>query len=122
MPTGPSPGWKRVDLAQKFPELRAAKAPSLLTFNGIGTRLVGRRDADEETGTYLKTQCFAILFLPILWLRAFRVKDAPGRGWYFFGREPLSAFEKAWNTMVLAAILAAAGWFWWSAYRNHLPH
>ena len=78
-------------LAEKFPEMRPiSAAPSLSTVNGIGMTLVGRRDYDDETRTYVKTHCFSILFIPILAAGAYRVLDTGQGGWYFLGKVPLS--------------------------------
>src|SRR6516165_2115477 len=95
------------ELNQKFPNLLPIHSPPpLSTINGIGTKLYGSRDFDSETHTYVKTLCITVLFVPILMLRAYRVADAQA-GWYFLGREPLSALAKAWNLLLLGCVLAA---------------
>src|SRR5262249_46444483 len=77
------------NLEEKFPNLRLIQSPpSLHTINGIGTTIYGARDHDPETGTYVKTHWFCVLFIPVLALGAYRVADAE-RGWYFIGKEPL---------------------------------
>jgi hypothetical protein len=97
------------ELERRFPNMRPiSSAPSLSTVNGIGCMLIGGRDHDHETGTYVKTHCFCVLFVPLLSLGAYRVADAP-RGWYFIGREPLSGFARAWNWMVVALVLGGIG-------------
>src|ERR1051325_291740 len=98
-------------LRHKFPDLRPIKnPPTLHTINGIGTTVYGRRDFDEETGTYIKTHCFCFLFLPLVAIGAYRVADAgPGNGWYFIGKERLSPFAKAWNWSILALALLGVG-------------
>src|SRR5262245_29593490 len=79
-------------LNERFPEMEPISGPpTLSTINGIGSMVYGQRDFDAETGTYVKTQCFCLLFIPIMALKAFRVADAPGGGWYFLGRVPLSS-------------------------------
>jgi hypothetical protein len=102
------------NLEEKFPNLRPIKSPpSLHTVNGIGTAVYGRRDYDPETGTYVKTHWFCLLFLPVLALGAYRVADAQ-RGWYFIGREPLSGLVKLWNwLLVLGVAFAVGGAFWY---------
>ena len=81
-------------LQQRFPDMRPiAGPPSMTTVNGIGTSLYGSRDHDAETGTYIKTHVFCILFLPIFALKAYRVADAQP-GWFFLGRVPLSAVAR----------------------------
>ena len=84
-------------LQMKYPEMTPVTTPpSLHMFNGIGTTAYGQRDYDSETGTYVKTVCFAILYIPIFATGAYRVADA-AQGWYFLGKVPLSAAAKAWN-------------------------
>lgn len=108
-----------IDLQERFPNLRPIEsAPSLGTINGVGTMMYGARDHDRETGTYVKTHCFTFLFVPILTLGAYRVADAPGGGWYFVGKEPLSGLAKGWNFLLLAGILCGVGFGYWSSVYN----
>ena len=101
------------ELAQRFPNMRpVSSAPPLTTVNGIGCMLIGSRDHDEETRTYVKTHCFCVLFVPLFSLGAYRVANAP-RGWYFIGREPLSGLARAWNWMIVALILGGIGLGFW---------
>jgi tetratricopeptide (TPR) repeat protein len=96
-------------LRAKFPELRPLKrVPPLMRVNGIGVGMYGRRDADSETGTYVKTHCICLVFVPILALGAYRVADAE-RGWYFIGKERLSSFAKSCNFGVLLLSFMFAG-------------
>src|SRR5262245_49800535 len=97
-------------LKDKFPDLEPiSHAPSLHTINGIGTGIYGRRDYDEETGTYVTTYCFCVLFIPVLALGAYRVADAPTGGYYFLGKAPMSALSKAWNALFVAVAVAGIG-------------
>jgi hypothetical protein len=106
------------ELNQKFPNLLPIHSPPpLSTINGIGTKLYGSRDFDSETHTYVKTLCITVLFVPILMLRAYRVADAQA-GWYFLGREPLSALAKAWNLLLLGCVLAAGALYFWNSYTS----
>ena len=90
-----------INLAERFPRMRPIKtAPGLMTINGIGCTMYGRRDLDPESGAYVKTHCFTVLFIPLLALGAYRVVDSPERGWYFLGKEPLSGFARSWNYAV----------------------
>jgi tetratricopeptide (TPR) repeat protein len=101
------------NLEEKFPNLRPIKSPpSLQLINGIGTAVYGRRDYDDETGTYVKTHWFCLVFLPMLALGAYRVADAE-RGWYFLGREPLSGLAKLWNWLLVLGIAFGAGGVFW---------
>src|SRR5712664_2803769 len=108
------------ELQQRFPDLQPISSPpSLTTVNGIGPTVYGRRDFDPETGTYVKTQVFCVLFIPLFAMKAFRVADAP-QGWYFLGRVPLSALAKAWNILMVLVIAAGIGLGSW-AYHTSTP-
>jgi hypothetical protein len=108
------------DLSQKFPDLRKTAAPpTLSSTKGMGLHLRGRRDPDEETGSYVATRWFCLLHIPLIAVDAYRVIDAPqGGGWYVLGRVPLSGSAKVWNAGLLAAILAAVGFGWWHHHVN----
>ncbi|MEZ6185808.1 MAG: hypothetical protein R3F62_12460 [Planctomycetota bacterium] len=101
-------------LAERCPRMTPIRGtPTLFTLNGFGLTLYGARDRDPVTGTYVKTQYLAALFLPVLAIGAYRVADAPRGGWYFLGKEPLGPLAKAWTFAVLAVgltFLAAVGW------------
>jgi tetratricopeptide (TPR) repeat protein len=106
-------------LRHKFPKLRRIKgSPSLFTFNGIGVRFYGHRDQDDETGTYVKTRCFCILYLPLLALDAFRVADAAGGGWMIIGKEPLSHFARSWNIAMACLALWGGMMLGWNAHTS----
>ncbi len=106
------------ELARRFPDMKPISSPpGLATINGIGTTVVGRRDHDEETGTYVKTLVFCVLFVPIFTLSAYRVADAQ-RGWYFLGKVPLSRFARVWNLLVALAIAVGAGAIAWTSHTN----
>ncbi len=96
------------DLKVKFPLLTPGQSPpGMFRLNGFGVALYGRRDHDPETNTYVATWCLSLLFIPVLCLRAYRVARA-SQGWYFLGREPLSAFARRWNLSLLCAILVTS--------------
>jgi tetratricopeptide (TPR) repeat protein len=106
------------ELRHKFPELRPVKKPPpLTTINGIGLSLYGKRDFDDETGTYIKTHCFCLIFVPLLALGAYRVAEAD-KGWYFIGREKLSTLAKGWNVAVLSLTLLGGGFLGQKAYTD----
>src|SRR5436309_2964120 len=105
-----------IDFESRFPDMRPIKSlPSLSTINGIGPGMCGSRDYDPETQTYVSTQCFCILFIPVLALAAYRVADAHP-GWYFLGRVPLSKFAKNWNIFLLVAVLGLTGFGFWHSH------
>src|SRR5262245_63121543 len=111
MSTDPSPSAPnsepKINLLERFPRMRPVKrAPSLMTGNGIGVGMYGRREEDTETGAYIKTQCICFFFIPLFSLGAYRVVNSREGGWYFLGKESLSTFAKAWNGLVLCLLLA----------------
>src|SRR5260370_29599798 len=103
-----------INIFERFPEMEPVqKVPPLSTVNGIGLMMHGDRDEDPETGTYVKTLGFTLLFIPLLAVRSYRVATAPNGAWYFIGRVPLSRFARTWNfslPLVLAAIGFAVFW------------
>jgi tetratricopeptide (TPR) repeat protein len=95
-----------VPLQDRFPDLEPINsAPSLHTINGVGTTLFGSRDHDAETGTYVTTLCACFAFIPIMCLAAYRVAAAGGNRYYFLGKTRLSPLAKAWNALVIAALI-----------------
>ena len=109
-------------LQMKYPEMRpAGSVPGLFTVNGIGTGFYGSRDLDGATGTFVKTQCFCFLFLPIFALKSYRVASR-GSGWNLVGRVPLSRFARTWNILFLCGVLAAIGLGIVGAYMNNPDH
>lgn len=103
-------------LSKKFPTLQIGRKPSLGSVNGFGTTLVGQRDHDAETGTYVTTHCVTLLFIPVIPIGAYRVAVAPGGGWYCLGKVPLSRFCKNWNCFLAVAAVIAIGGIWWNVY------
>ena len=45
----------------------------MFTFNGIGTRLYGKRHYNGVDGSYIATKWFVIMFLPIVPLGSYKV-------------------------------------------------
>ncbi len=92
-------------LKEKFPEMRPTNgAPAMFTLNGVGTKLYGERDYDDETGTHVATLCVVVLFIPVFMLSAYRVARAGGRKWYFLGKVPLSGLARSYNYAVGAIV------------------
>ena len=93
-------------LQTKFPDMQPiCSAPSMHTVNGIGTRLYGERDRDRETGAYVSTLCFCIVFIPVYALSAYVVTDGKGGGWHFFGSVPLSQTARDRNKVSIIGFL-----------------
>ena len=113
----PNPSQPEINLKERFPNMRPVKnTPALTTINGFGFGVYGRRDADAETGAYVKTHCFCALFIPLVAFAAYRVVDGPDRSWYFLGKEPLSKFAKLWNGFVLSLVLVGAASMAWNSH------
>lgn len=86
-------------------------APSLHTINGIGTVLYGRRNEHQASDTYVATLYFTILFVPLLPLRCYRVRQVGQGQWRFFGSVPFSAVNKlhAWCAVAAVLLLVVLG-------------
>ena len=102
-------------LSEKFPDLKPiSKAPSLTTINTVGFKIYGRSDYDEETYTYMTTQFFVALFVPLFPVVRYCVHKIPrekykllgitmekaAQNYQFLGQGALRPFEKLW--LVLA--------------------
>ena len=104
---------KRINLEYKFPEMTPVKGPPpLITINGCGCGMYGKRDWDEESKTYVSTLCICLVFIPIISLAAYRVAKSKN-GWYFLGKVPLSGFARTWNNIMLLIVLALIGIICW---------
>jgi len=94
------------DLKDRFPDLIPIQSPpALWRLNGFGSGMYGRRDFDEETGSYIKTCYISALWIPIVPVAAYRVVDAD-EGWYFLGRVPVSNGARLWAVAVVLLTLS----------------
>jgi len=112
--------WSRVKKTTRDETLRRAaiaelqaprpidSAPSLFTFNGVGVRLAGRRDPRPD-GSYIATHCICFAFIPLIPLRAYRVRDAGSKHYLFTAREQLSPFARIARLVVVAAVALGLG-------------
>src|SRR5207245_1889280 len=73
----------------------------MFTFNGIGTTLYGKRNYDPNTQSYIATLYFTFIFLPVLPLGSYRVRDLGGNQYQFLGKVPLK-----WAAFVAPSIVA----------------
>ncbi|MEE8106380.1 MAG: hypothetical protein V3T86_12665 [Planctomycetota bacterium] len=107
-----------IDLGERFPDMQPVSSPpGLGRLNGFGFGMYGKRDRDDETGTYISTLCFSALWIPLIALRSYRVADAEGGGWYFVGSVPLGQTAKLCNLLVLFASLIFGGRAWWNSHQ-----
>lgn len=82
-------------IREKFPDLEPLEEPpALITIPGCGMKLMGQRDEDKETNSFVSNQCLVILAIPVFCMKAVRVAAAPVEGWYFLGQVPLSGAAK----------------------------
>ena len=93
-------------------------APSIRSINGIGTAVYGRGNYDASTGTYVKYYCLTVLYVPILWMAAYRVAKADQKGWYFLGKERLGFLAWGWNALVLACCCLAMAFVVLNTYQS----
>jgi hypothetical protein len=102
------------------------KTPGLGRLNGVGTGMYGASDRDPEDGTYVKTQFFSFLWLPVLPLSQWVVRDGADGGWHFYAKVPLSRTMRVWQIAAIASgatamFLAVALGTWFGGHpRVHL--
>lgn len=80
-------------------------APSLYTINGCGVTLYGNTDADPETGSYMATYYFVLIFIPIFPICRYRVISTGGSSYRFLGKGKLRTFDKWHIAISIFAIL-----------------
>src|SRR5207249_731772 len=73
------------------------------TFNGIGTKLYGKRNYDANTQSYISTLYFTFIFFPVLPLGSYRVRNVGGNQYQFLGKVPLK-----WTAFIAPAIVCVA--------------
>ena len=82
-----------VEVAKKRIALEGVKQiaspPTMFTFNGIGTRLYGKRGYDPHSQSYVSTLFFTFVFLPIFPLASYRVRNVGGGQYRFLGKVPM---------------------------------
>ena len=79
-------------------------APSLQTINGCGFSMYGSSDVDRETGSYMTTYYFVLIFIPIFPIRRYRVIAAGGNSYRFLAKGPLRDFDK-WHLGIVGVLL-----------------
>lgn len=96
-------------------------APSLFTMNGFGTMLYGKADPRPD-GWYTATLYLVALFIPIIPLGRYIVRDAGGRSWNFAGKVPLTKGQRWYRRGVGLAVLAAIAFAWVSSWLESPSH
>ena len=79
-------------------------APSLQTINGCGFSMYGSSDVDRETGSYMTTYYFVLIFIPIFPIRRYRVIASGGDSYRFLAKGPLRDFDK-WHLGIVGVLL-----------------
>lgn len=82
-------------------------APSLRTINGFGFRLYGNTDYHKETNSYASTYYFVGLFVPLIPLARYRVRDTGPSQYSFLGKLPLRRGDRLHQAIFIGAIV------WW---------
>ncbi|MBX3157677.1 MAG: hypothetical protein KF773_17020 [Deltaproteobacteria bacterium] len=90
--------------------------PTLYRWNGIGLGFYGRRDHWPD-GSYATTHCFSLVYVPLIPVGAYRVRDAVD-GYMIMARERLSTFAKVARIAVVAGIVALIAGFAIHTYLN----
>ena len=84
-------------------------APPLFTLNGFGLKLYGRGDRRPD-GFYASTLYLCGLFIPLLPISRYLVRDAGEGGWHFLGKIPLSQPQRWYRRALVLAIVGFIGW------------
>lgn len=71
-------------------------SPALMTFNGIGVRLLGSRRRTLDDGTRIATQFVTFLYLPIFPVAQYIGTPGPKGSWQLLGRLPLRPSYRYW--------------------------
>jgi gas vesicle protein len=79
-------------------------APTLQTINGCGFAMYGSTDVDHETGSYMTTYYFVMIFIPIFPISRYRVIASGGNSYRFLAKGPLRDFDK-WHLGLAIAVL-----------------
>jgi gas vesicle protein len=79
-------------------------APTLQTINGCGFTLYGSSDVDHESGSYMTTYYFVMIFVPIFPICRYRVISSGGNSYRFLGKGPLRDFDK-WHLGISILLL-----------------
>ena len=89
----------------------------MISFNGIGTKLYGKRDFNQADQSYIATKWLIILFLPIIPLASYRVTKVKQKFFtfespqYVWGkvntnwRQILNTYAAVWGTVITLVIL-----------------
>lgn len=119
--------FRRIAREAEAPPLRAAartaldnrplrSTPPLFRFNGCGVAMYGGRDHQAD-GWHVATHCLSLLFVPVLPLAAYWVREVDG-GYQFRSRARMGRLARIWQLCFVVAALGGIGWFGLSRYRQ----
>jgi hypothetical protein len=101
-------------MRKRFPDLIPIEnVPSLKMINGIGFSVLGERDYDQLTNTYITTVFLFVLFIPVFAFGSFRVTEVSHQLYQFYGRVPMSRRVRIWNWIMLTVIASLVILIWW---------
>ncbi len=85
--------------------------PSTFRFYGIGTRILGERDYDEQTRSHVVTRYFTFFFIPLFPVANYRVRTESSGITYFLGKVRLRRLQHVhvWGVVGLILALLAFG-------------
>ncbi len=84
-----------------------AAAPGMFTLNGIGVKMYGETEQDHYFKTYVTTQFFTVIFIPIFPVAAYVASTEGHNSYRFYGKVPLSGTTTLWQYGTVAAALFA---------------
>lgn len=81
--------------------------PSLTTINGIGFKLYGKSEIDPRTNSFMTTQYFVAIFVPLFPVARYRVVSKDGYSYEFLGKGKLRVIDKVHLAAFIAVVLYA---------------
>lgn len=88
--------------------LPVRRLPSLITFNGLGVRLVNTR-ADGTDGRRVLTHFVTVLFLPVCPIGQYLARPGADNEWEILGRIPLRTGHRVWQLAAWLVVIVAVG-------------
>lgn len=93
------------------------QAPTLKKFYGIGTALYLKTMVDKNSNLYSKIYFFTVLFIPVLYLGRYLIREHDGNE-FVVGKASPPTLAKAWNALLIIVLLGASGVGGYLQYSN----